>query len=90
MEDRAGMAEITQTFNEMKDNHIPRSERLKRRINNLYSKLGGMWVPYGRPNPYHYCRYCGKSQPSCSYEGHGRGCLGVGIKNEIKYYESIR
>ena len=52
-------------------------------------KLEPETIPIGRPNPYHKCRGCGKSVPSLSYEGHYKGCPIVGIKNEIKYYESL-
>lgn len=74
----------------MKDNHIPRKERLENRISKLYFKLYE-YEPkkYGGGNPYSYCGACGKSMAQVSYEGHCKGCKLAGIENEIKFYKRL-
>lgn len=73
----------------MKDNHISQVSRLERRIARLKVSLEPEWVPIGKPNPYSKCRFCGKSQPASTYEGHYKGCRAEGIRKEIKHYENL-
>ncbi len=74
----------------MKDNHIPREERLQNRISNLYIKLR-QYEPkrYGKGNPYSYCGACERSMIEVSYAGQWKGCKVVGIENEIKFYKGL-
>ena len=74
----------------MKANHVPRSERLKNRIQKLRQKLpNDGWGKFGRGNPYQRCLGCDKAEPEISISGHGSGCSVEGVRSEIRYYESL-
>ena len=72
----------------MKTNHIPTSERLQRRIEQLELKLDSSWLRF-RGNPYRRCIACGKYEPEISISGHGKGCFVKGLINEISHYKEL-
>lgn len=70
----------------MKDNNIPRKERIERRIANLKRKVSEPWEPIGHGNPYSRCIGCGISRPE---NKHWKGCWVRGIEKQIDYYEGL-
>lgn len=76
----------------MRQNHIPRAERLKQRIYKLSYREDGMWVKSSRGNPYLKCRDCGIHQPSFYCQGgyrHFKWCSYQGIDKQIAYYKRL-
>lgn len=74
----------------MKTNHIPRAERLARRISDLKNRLYNCMTPGRRGNPYHKCRYCDLYSPQLSIDGgHPKGCPMRGMDKQIAYFERL-
>lgn len=76
----------------MKANHIPRVERLRRRVGRLQDRLESSRGPSDTPgNPYWRCLHCGIYDPQRSAnEGrHHRGCLVEGLDLQIAYYKRL-
>lgn len=76
----------------MKANHIPRAERLKRRIRFLQYKADAVFVPSpSKGNPYHCCSSCEIHTPSFSINGnrHFKGCKFQGLDKQIAYYKQL-
>ncbi len=70
----------------MRANHIPRTTRLKHRINRLKRKLCNTTYKV-RGNPYYFCRGCDRTSVQISTDSHGKGCWVKGLENEIAWYE---
>lgn len=73
----------------MKANNIPRTERLKNRINKLKGKLCDQWQPNVGGNPYPVCKDCHQTNVQVSMSGHGWGCKVKGLENELRHYQSL-
>lgn len=72
----------------MKNNSVPVTTRLRRRISGLQGKLP-QTVPIGGGNPYHKCSDCERSMPEISGSGHYQGCSLPGIEKEIEHYKRV-
>jgi hypothetical protein len=74
----------------MRANHIPRAERLVRRISTLECRLYDCMVNGRRGNPYQKCRHCGLHSPQLSIDGgHPSGCPMRGMDKQIKHYKNL-
>ena len=78
----------------MKDNNVPRVERLRARIRSLEWKLDQSSKPMNEihglcSNPYWGCTDCGRADPELSYAGHYKTCKFKGLNNEIRYYSNL-
>lgn len=74
----------------MRQNHVPRSVRLKARIQGLQYFLDVNHVRSGKGNPYWKCKQCGITDPALSVAGkHFKGCAVQGVEKQIKYYKDL-
>lgn len=75
----------------MKANHIPRAERLKRRLSGIYAKIerSNSPGPIGDGNPYHFCMECWKDDIAISVSGHWVGCPVPGWEKEAAHYKRL-
>ena len=74
---------------DMRANHIPRRERIIRRIRGLELRLAGAWGRFGGGNPYARCKGCDKATPEISISGHGKGCWVRGAEKQLEHYEGL-
>lgn len=72
----------------MKNNSVPVTVRLQRRINGLQSQMAET-VKIGGGNTYHKCGACGRSVPEISNKGHYLDCPLPGKEKEIRHYTRL-
>ncbi len=75
----------------MRANHIPRAQRLRRRIANLEARLDESRAPMdkihgSKGNPYWGCKGCGCADPHITSHGHASHCRYKQLPGEIAYY----